>query len=216
MLRFFEVNMQRRKKNGIRIAMILALFIPFTMQGEEMTSKLIDIQSIIPTIQVELKYATEDSFTGQVVYDFQECLLLQETISKLCKIQAELETMGLSLKIWDGFRPISAQWKFWELVPDPRYVGDPREGGRHTRGTTVDVTIATKDGHDLPMPTAFDDFSERAHREYDGATPEQIANRDLLRSVMEKNGFIGVDEEWWHFDLEGWENYPPLDIDSNE
>lgn len=182
------------------------------LQAEEpMNHELINIQSLVPQIQVELKYATADNFTGQVVYQFQECLLLEETILKLRDAQAELESMGLGLKIWDGFRPIAAQWKFWELVPDERYVGDPRKGGRHTRGTTVDLTLITKDGKELPMPSAFDDFSEKAHVNYMGASAEQIANRELLRTLMEKHGFVGVAEEWWHFDLVGWENYPVID-----
>jgi D-alanyl-D-alanine dipeptidase len=177
---------------------------------EETMSELVDVQTVIPQIQVELKYATPDNFTGQSVYTFHNCLLLKETISRLSQVQAELETMGLGLKIWDGFRPISAQWKFWELVPDPRYVADPREGGRHTRGTTVDLTLVTKEGKELPMPSGFDDFSEKAHQNYKGATAEEITNRELLRSLMEKHGFTGVQEEWWHFDLVGWENYPVL------
>jgi len=98
------------------------------------------------------------------------------------------------------------------LVPDERYVSDPRKGGRHTRGTAVDLTLVTKDGQELPMPSAFDDFSEKAHRNYMGATPEEIGNRELLQTVMEKHGFIGLPTEWWHFDLVGWENYPPIDI----
>lgn len=171
---------------------------------------LIDIRSFIPQIQVELKYATADNFTGQVVYKFEQCLLLKETALRLREIQWELETRGLGLKIWDGFRPMEAQWKFWELLPDERYVGDPRKGGRHTRGTSVDLTVVTKQGQELPMPSAFDDFSEKAHQDYRGATPEQMANRDLLRTVMEKHGFEGVPHEWWHFDLVGWQNYPLL------
>lgn len=179
-------------------------------KGVSQMDQLVDVRSLIPQIQVELKYATPDNFTGQVVYNFQQCLLLKETVLRLRDIQEELESMGLGLKIWDGFRPISAQWKFWELVPDPRYVADPREGGRHTRGTTVDLTLVTKEGKELPMPSVFDDFSEKAHQDYMGATQEEIANRELLRTVMEKHGFVGVSEEWWHFDLIGWENYPPL------
>lgn len=178
-----------------------------------MGQELFDIQLFIPQIQVDMKYATAENFTGQVVYTFRDCLLLKETIVQLGAVQAELETMGLGLKIWDGFRPMAAQWKFWELVPDPRYVGDPREGGRHTRGTTVDLTLITKEGNELPMPSAFDDFSEKAHANYQGATAEEMANRDLLRTVMEKHGFEGVPTEWWHFDLAGWENYPVIDLD---
>ena len=177
-----------------------------------MTSELLDIQSIAPQIQVDLKYATVDNFTGQVVYNFHSCLLLEEVVLRLRDVQGELETMGLGLKVWDGFRPIAAQWKFWKLVPDERYISDPRKGGRHSRGTAVDLTLITKDGQELPMPSVFDDFSEKAHRDYMGATSAEIANRVLLETGMEKHGFIGLSTEWWHFDLVGWENHPVLDI----
>ena len=175
-----------------------------------MNDELVKVQSLIPRIQVELKYATADNFTGQVVYNFHDCLLLKEALLRLQRVQAELEAIGLGLKIWDGFRPLEAQWKLWELVADERYVSDPRKGGRHTRGTAVDVTLITKDGEELSMPSAFDDFSEKAHRDFMGATPQEIGNRELLQTVMEKHGFIGLPTEWWHFDLVGWENYPPI------
>ena len=173
-------------------------------------SRLIDVALTIPGIYIDLKYATSDNFTGQVVYDFQNCLLHKATVYQLQKVQAELETMGLSLKIWDGYRPFYAQWKFWELVPDPRYVSNPQKGGRHTRGTAVDLTLVTKEGQALPMPSEFDDFTKRAHRDYAEASQEATQNRELLRQVMEKHGFIGLPTEWWHFDLVGWEDYPPI------
>lgn len=197
--------------------MMLALFIglmaiPIYAQ-EPIISELVDIQDFIPGIQIELKYATEDNFTGQIVYNFACCLLIKEAAVQLRNVQSELESMGLGLKIWDGFRPVAAQWKFWELVPDERYVSDPRKGGRHTRGTAVDLTLITSDGEELLMPTAFDDFSEKAHRDYMECSEEAIKNRQLLQDVMERNGFVGLPTEWWHFDLAGWQNYPPIDID---
>lgn len=176
-----------------------------------MKDELLEVRSLIPRIQVELKYATADNFTGQIVYHFHHCLLLKQAVLQLRDVQAELEIMGLGLKIWDGFRPRAAQWKLWDLMPDERYVSDPRKGGRHTRGTAVDLTLVAKDGKELPMPSAFDDFSEKAHRNYMGATSEEIANRELLQRVMEKHGFIGLPTEWWHFDLVGWENDPSID-----
>lgn len=193
---------------------VLVAFNPAQLQGAEtmMTAELVDLQAFIPHIQIDLKYASTDNFTGQIVYPFKCCLLLKETALKLRDVQAELETIGLGLKVWDGFRPVEAQWKFWELVPDERYVSDPRKGGRHTRGTAVDLTLITKDNHELLMPSDFDDFSEKAHRDYRGATQEAIKNRELLQKIMEKHGFSGLPTEWWHFDLIGWENYPPLDI----
>lgn len=63
------------------------------------------------------------------------------------------------------------------------------------------------------MPSDFDDFSEKAHRDHFGGSLEEIANRDLLEAIMEKHRFIGVLGEWWHFDLIGWENYPILRSD---
>lgn len=177
------------------------------LQGNE----LVDIRSVVPTIQVELRYATENNFTGQIIYNFTECLLLKEAALRLEVVQAELATMGLGLKVWDGFRPLAAQWKFWEQIPDERYVSDPRNGGRHTRGTAVDLTLITLQGRKLPMPSQFDDFSEKAHRDYLGATDEEKENRALLQDVMEKHGFIGLPTEWWHFDLVGWENYPTIE-----
>jgi D-alanyl-D-alanine dipeptidase len=183
------------------------------MQGEDlMQSELVDVQLMVPHIQVDLKYATADNFTGQIVYDFQQCLVLEEVAIGLQKVQAELETIGLGLKIWDGFRPMAAQWKFWELVPDERYISHPAKGGRHTRGTAVDVTLVSKDGQELLMPSGFDDFSEKAHRDYRGATEEEMANRELLQTVMEKHGFVGFATEWWHFDLIGWEKRLPLSL----
>ncbi len=186
------------------------------LQAQTTHDELVDVQAAIPQIQIDLKYATADNFTGQIVYDFQTCLLLKEAVLRLQRVQAELETMGLGLKIWDGFRPMAAQWKFWELVPDERYVSDPRKGGRHTRGTAIDLTLITKEGQELPMPTGFDDFSEKAHRDYMGATKEEIANRELLQLIMERHGFIGLPTEWWHFDLVGWEKHPPIGMVSSK
>jgi zinc D-Ala-D-Ala dipeptidase len=182
-----------------------------------MTSELIDIQSYIPHIHVDLKYSTKDNFTGKVVYNFRCCLLLKKAAIKLKNVQVELKSIGLGLKVWDGFRPIAAQWKFWELIQDERYVCDPRKGGgRHSRGTAVDLTLITKDGQELLMPSSFDDFSMKSHRNYMEADLEAIRNRKLLQEVMEKHGFIGSLTEWWHFDLIGWENYPPIDFTPKE
>jgi len=179
---------------------------------EPIDYELVDIQQFIPQIQVDLKYATSDNFTGQIVYNFHSCLLHQDAAIKLREVQAELESMGLGLKVWDGFRPFAAQWKFWELVPDERFVSDPRKGGRHTRGTAVDLTLITQDGHELLMPSGFDDFSEKAYQDYMDTSDEAIRNRELLRQIMEKHGFLGLPTEWWHFDLIGWQNYPPIDF----
>lgn len=183
--------------------------------SSQLYAELVDIQTIAPKIQIDLKYATSNNFTGQVVYNFQTCLVVKEAAMRLLDVQNELESMGLGLKVWDGFRPVAAQWKFWEFISDERYVSDPRKGGRHTKGTAVDLTLIDTQGRELPMPSAFDDFSEKAHRDYLNCSQEESKNRALLEGIMEKHGFVGLPTEWWHFDLVGWEAYPTLNFTPN-
>lgn len=200
------------KLNRLQVVVVACItFFSFRVDAA-MSHDLVDLQSTLPNVQIDLRYATEDNFTGQKIYNFQRCFVVKEAALRLQKVQSELEKIGLGLKIWDGFRPMAAQWKFWELIPDERYVSDPRKGGHHTRGTAIDLTLITCDGQELPMPSAFDDFSEKAHRNYMECSAEKIKNRKLLETIMEKHGFIGIPTEWWHFDLIGWEAYPPLDF----
>ena len=98
-------------------------------------------------------------------------------------------------------------------MPDERYVADPRKGSRHNRGMAVDLTLVYTDGKELAMPTEYDDFSEKAHRDYMNLTGEQIKNRKILEDVMAKHGFIPFATEWWHFDYKGWEKYKVMDVD---
>ncbi len=179
---------------------------------------LVQVQGINPAIQTKIVYATDKNFTGQVIYPEPGCYLLKHVAQALSKVQQELEQQGLGLKIWDAFRPLSAQWKLWHVCSDPKFVSDPREGGRHTRGTAVDLTlIRLEDGAELAMPTEFDDFTEKAFRDHTGGlSEEQIKNRKLLEDVMHKHGFIGLPTEWWHFDFQGWEEQESLDIDFSE
>jgi D-alanyl-D-alanine dipeptidase len=144
----------------------------------------------------------------------------REVAEALNAIQAELEAQGLGLKIFDGYRPLSVQQLMWDLIQDERYVSNPAKNkGRHTRGTAVETTLVNTAGEELAMPTPFDDFTERAHSDYMDLPADVIANRALLRSVMEAHGFSALDTEWWHFDYIGWENdekFPPLSLSFEE
>ena len=179
--------------------------------------QLVDIQKIIPTIKLDIRYATTNNFTGKAVYPVAtgspvKCFLQKPVALALKKVQEELATLDLSLKVFDGYRPLSVQYKFWQLVPDERYVADPKKGSRHNRGCAVDVTLIKLDGSEVIMPTEFDDFTERAHSNYMNLPKEAIANRKTLRDVMERHGFTVLATEWWHFDYNGWMQYPILDI----
>lgn len=163
-------------------------------------SDFVNVKLYIPRIMVDLKYSTTDNFTGQVIYDFEDVFLRYGTVMKLKAVSEELEAKGLGLKIWDGFRPVSAQFKLWEICPDPTYVANPNKGySNHSRGFAVDVTLVDSQGREVEMPTGFDDFSGQADRDYSGCSQIQRENALLLESVMEKHGFTGYQGEWWHF-----------------
>lgn len=174
--------------------------------------RLVDIKEIIPDIFVDLKYAGSDNFTGQVVYRFHQALLVEEVAQALKNAFVDLEKINLSLKVWDAFRPMQAQKKFWEICPDERYVSHPKKGGRHTRGTAVDLTLCSKDACNLEMPTPFDEFSERAHRNFSKCSLEAQKNRQILEDLMHKHGFVGLATEWWHFDFQSWREYPVIEV----
>ena len=158
------------------------------------------VKDYIPDIVTDLKYATEDNFTGQVIYDFEDVFLRYGTVMKLKAVAEELAPQGLVLKLWDGFRPVSAQFRLWEICPDDTYVADPNKGySNHSRGFAVDVTLVDNQGREVEMPTGFDDFSAQADRDYSECSETARENAVLLESVMEKQGFKGYWGEWWHF-----------------
>lgn len=158
------------------------------------------VADYIPNLCIDLKYAGTDNFTGQVIYDFSTAYLRYGTVNKLAAVQEDLEQLGLGLKLWDGFRPVMAQHKLWEVCPDSRYVANPKTGfSAHSRGNTVDVTIVDGQGRDVMMPTGFDDFTAKADRDYSDCPKEAADNAQILEALMEKHGFKGYKNEWWHF-----------------
>ncbi len=173
---------------------------------------MIDIQEIIPGIIVDLKYATENNFTQRRLYELNRCFLRKSTAVKLQAVQRDLEGMALGLKAWDCYRPLSVQRSLWEIMPDERYVADPRKGSRHNRGSAVDVTLVDSKGDELQMPTGFDDFTSRAHHNYMNLPEDAIRNRALLKRVMERAGFILLPEEWWHYDDGDWMEFEIMDV----
>lgn len=165
------------------------------------------VADYIPNISVELRYATADNFTGQTIYDFQDAYLRYGTVEKLMHVSHALSQQGLGLKIWDAFRPNSAQWRLWEICPDGNYVSNPETGSNsHCRGRTVDVTLVDAQGRELEMPSEYDDFSSLADRDYSDCSETAAQNALLLQEAMERFGFTGYQKEWWHFS--DTEEYP--------
>lgn len=173
---------------------------------------LVDVAQVAPGIRVELRYATTNNFTGQRWYPADRCLLRRPVAKRLARVQADLARHGFGLKVYDAYRPLAVQRRMWGLVPDERYVANPAKGSRHNRGAAVDVTLVRPDGTELPMPTPFDDFSERAGRYWSELPAVQAGHRLQLERAMRRRGFVGLRTEWWHFDDPRWQRYPVLDL----
>ena len=175
-------------------------------------AQLVDAAALVPGLRLDIRYATPDNFTGRTLYPVARCLLRPAVAEQLAQAQAAAAREGLGLEVFDCYRPLSIQRQLWALVPDERYVADPAKGSRHNRGAAVDLTLVDAAGAELPMPTGFDDFTERAHRDYDDLPAAAIANRARLERLMTAAGFTGLPTEWWHFDADGWQQYGILDL----
>ena len=169
-------------------------------EDEPADDAMVLILDYIPDMVIDLKYATTDNFTGQVIYENNEAYLRYGTVKKLIQVQNALKEKGYKLVLWDGYRPLSAQFKLWDICPDSRYVANPNKGfSKHSRGNTVDITIVTLDGKKVEMPTGFDDFSKEADRDYSDVSHEAAVNSQMLEDVMKMAGFKGYSGEWWHY-----------------
>ncbi len=174
---------------------------------------LVELTRVSPRILLDLRYATPRNFTGRVVYTSSRCFLRRRPAERPHRVQVSLERKGLGLKVFDAYRPRRVQQIFWDLMPDPRFVADPALGSKHNRGASVDLTLVDINGRDLPMPTDFDDFTEKAFHNYQGAPEEMLNNREILKTAMMAQGFLLCEMEWWHYDDPNWETYPMLDVD---
>ncbi|MBS1271800.1 MAG: D-alanyl-D-alanine dipeptidase [Candidatus Marinimicrobia bacterium] len=184
---------------------------------KDSTRQLVDLEGFIPGIHLDIKYATDDNFMGKQLYPAAKAYLRLPAARALKAVQAELQSLGLELKVYDGYRPYRVTVAMWEPYKDPRYVADPASGSRHNRGCAVDVTlISLKTGEELPMPTGYDDFSEQAHHDYTDLPAEVLKNRYILKTVMERHGFAPISSEWWHYDYSGWQKYHLMDIPFSE
>lgn len=175
--------------------------------------RLVDVRRLAAGILVELRYATANNFTRHVIYPASaRCYLRAPVAARLAAVHRLLQARGLGLKVYDCYRPRSAQKTLWDIVPDERYVASPVTGSRHNRGAAVDLTLVDKDGRELPMPTPYDDFTEKAHRDYQDLPADALRNRKTLQDAMVEGGFTPLPTEWWHFDDPDSARYPLTDI----
>ena len=176
-------------------------------------NELIEIKKAIPSVVLDIRYATKNNFMKEVMYKQPKAFARKPVVEQLKKIQAILNKKGYGLKIFDAYRPYAITVAFWEKASDKNFVANPAKGSKHNRGCAVDLTIIDlKTGKDVQMPTAYDSFEEAAAPHYNKLPAQVIKNRDFLINTMQANGFKVIYNEWWHFDFNGWQNYNLMDI----
>ena len=173
-------------------------------------SELVDLTSLAATIELDIRYATLNNFMNAVFYEDPRAFLQRPGAEAVARAHRVLGPYGYGLLIHDGYRPWYVTKMFWDATPtDQReFVANPASGSRHNRGAAVDLSLyALVTGEPIPMPSSYDEFSHRSYADYPGGTARQRWHRDLLRRVMEAEGFTVNPGEWWHFDYRDWREY---------
>jgi len=172
----------------------------------------VNIRNVVPTILIDLRYATSNNITHRPLYPSNMQPLVRAGVARrLIPAQAILRHYNLGLKIWDAYRPRKAQAQLWRLVPKNDYVVNPEDGSGslHSWGVAVDATIVDNWGRPISMPTDFDDFTPAAMLHYAGNDPVVRTHLYLLQVAMSRAGFYGLRTEWWHFTVRDWKRYVP-------
>ena len=163
---------------------------------------LVEITPARHNVDLDLRYATSDNFTGEPVYQRAACYLHTEAEKMLVEAVELAELQGWRLKIFDAFRPSESQWKLWNHTPDPDFLADPRRGSPHSRGVAVDLTLVDQaSGEELDMGTGFDAFTPLSHHGNRGVSAAAQHNRLLLMGLMTTAGWDFYRNEWWHYQL---------------
>ncbi len=192
------------------------------------SSGFVLLSEAVPDAILEIRYYSTYNFVGERIDGYEEPLafLTKEAAAALAEVSEDLKEQGYRLKIFDAYRPQMAVTHFMNWALDPEDVrmkeyfypelekdvlfpqGYIAEHSGHSRGSTVDLTLFDmRTEREVDMGGTFDYFGELSHPDYTDITEEQYANRMILRDAMLSHGFRPLDEEWWHFTLDG-EPYP--------
>lgn len=172
------------------------------------TGTLVEITADGFGVDLDIAYGGPNNFTGQPVYSAPRCLLHEEAATLLSRSIEIAAAQGLTLKIFDAYRPPEAQWLLWNHSPDDDFLSQPWRGSPHSRGIAVDLTLVGSDGQDLEMGTPFDSFSELSFHGNLEISPDAQRNRHLLLGIMMSAGWDCFLNEWWHYQLFQPRRYP--------
>ena len=194
------------------LAIAVVAFVSILAPKLRANPDLVDIQSVDPSIVVDLRYATTHNVTGRALYfPNARALILPSVAQQLAGAQKYLKQYKFGLKIWDAYRPKEAQVLLWKLAGKDDFVANPESGfgSMHSWGVSVDATLVDDWGSEMKMPTGFDQFTPAAMLRYTGNDPLVKAHLTLLQLAMAHNNFYGLRVEWWHFTTAEWKKYVP-------
>jgi len=217
------------------LKLCLALVAAFGTQAalaQERPAAFVDAATVVPGLIVEMRYAGSHNFVGRPIdgYEAPRCLLTKPAANALAGVAKDVAAYGLVIKVFDCYRPTRAVANFvrWardlndtagkaEFYPDVDKRTLFRDGyiasqSGHSRGSTIDLTLARADGRELDMGTPFDFFSPKSWPNSAGVSHDAMVNRGELRTAMQHNGFRPYNREWWHFTLRG-EPFPDTYFD---
>jgi zinc D-Ala-D-Ala dipeptidase len=205
-------QMMQTRHNRVWILLLVALRLALISINANADPPLVDIQSVNPTIVVELRYAGNNNLLKHPLYaQGTRALARPEVAAALSEAQALLRQYQYGLKIWDAYRPVAVQTKLWQAFRNSDYVANPEVGvgSLHSWGIAVDATLVDSWNRPVSMPSDFDDFTPAAMWRYTGPSFEVLGHVRLLQWAMHKAGFWGMRTEWWHFTIADWKKYLP-------
>jgi D-alanyl-D-alanine dipeptidase len=187
--------------------LLLVFFVATTLlqaqnKGAITDTTFVNLKGYSTDFVYDMKYATTDNFLKAKVYDCAECFLRLKTVKALVKANKEFIRKGYRIQLFDCYRPLDIQKRMWQIVSNPEYVADPAKGSIHNRGGAVDITLVDNNGVALDMGTSFDFFGPEAGHYYQNLSNEVKQNRVFQKQIMQENGFVSFDSEWWHYNLQ--------------
>src|SRR4029079_16662372 len=100
------------RRVSLIVVIVLALLPPAFAQPrqENRPDSFVDAASIAPGLIVEARYASSHNFVGRPIdgYDKPLCYLTRPAATALAQVVADLEPHGLTLKVFDCYRPARA------------------------------------------------------------------------------------------------------------
>lgn len=212
------------RRLALHLVCVLSLVAIAIAQPDERHKKLrppdlVELVTLDSTIKLDIRYATPDNFMGRIMYSHARAFLQRPAAEALVRVHRQARARGYGLLVFDAYRPWTVTKQFWDETPPGKrnFVADPAKGSKHNRGCAVDLSLYDlQSGGEVSMPSSYDEFSERASPEYKGGAPAHRRARNLLRTLMEGEGFTVDPGEWWHFDFKDWREYGVLDVPFDE